>query len=643
MSTYKEKGGDPPPAITLRALLLGALTIAGVFYYLILKVGHGSGTGSYVRSQFPMVAFMPFVLWLFLNVALKRVWPRLALSQAELLTLFAMLWIAGTLPQWGWSDYWIAIMAAPSYMATYENQWAELLLSYLPWNAMPPATPRVIDTFWQGLPQGATPPWDGWAGPLAQWLGASVAMVVFGFCLAVLFQRQWEQGEKLTFPLAQMSVDLTRGFDRRGAPDLFRSALFWVGFGAVFLPLLYNVGTYFTPGLPLVELYTKSYRLLLPEPFAALTLRVLPLVLALSYLCPLDIMGSIIFFALLSTFKLGIVQRVGYTVGSPPMGGGNMLSLESYGAIVFIAGWSVWLARRHLRQVFSQVRRGKANEARRYRLAVAGLALAALYVVGWAWSLGASLPVAAGAFFLMAVSFFVTVKLIAATGFVYLMPSWPNAKGASFVLELMGSSQLSPQSLVAFKMFTSNAFFGNIRLLAWPALPHVLRIFPLRGRVLVLVLLAFVTGFLVAAWASLEMAYDEGGNVYLYDAFNVYDQTAHLLQNPRSGDWGRWFVWLLGLGEAAVLALLRTRLYWFPLHPIGLAFQNTSGTSIYWFSLFLVWLAKLLVLRYGGVRAYRQSKPLFYGLGIGYVVGVILSGAVDTIWFPQAGHRVHDW
>lgn len=645
MRQKKKKDDALSPPITLRALILGALTIAAVFYYLIAQAGHGSGAGSYVRSQFPMVAFIPFVLWLFLNLGLKRLWPSLALRQNELLVIFAMLWIVGALPQWGWSDYWIAILASPAYMATAENQWAELFLSYLPWHALPATSPRVIDAFWLGLPQGAPVPWDGWLGPLIQWLAASMAMVIFGFCLVVLFQRQWMEAEKLTFPLAQMPVDLTRGFDNSGVPDLFRNGSFWIGFALVFLPLLYNIGTYFSPGIPLLELYTKRYLLPLPQPFPALTLRVLPLVLALTYLCPLDILGSLILFNLLAVLKLGAVETTGFTVGYPPMSGGEILSLESYGAMIFIAGWSVYLARRHLQQVWQLVRWGRGDrfEVRRYRLAVGGLILSACYVIGWGWSLGASLPLAAGAFVLMVTSFFVTIKLIAATGFPYLMPHWPNAKGASFVLELIGSSQLSPQNLVAFKMFTSNAFFGNIRLPAWPALPHIMRIFPLSGRVVALVLVAFAVGFLVSAWVSLGIAYEEGGFVYLTLAFNVYDQIAHLLHNPRSAEVGRWLVWFFGFSQASVLALLRARFHWFSLHPIGLAFQNTSGTSIYWFSLFLVWSAKLLLLRYGGVQAYRKGKPLFYGLGIGYVVGVVLSGVVDAIWFPQQGHRVHDW
>lgn len=647
----EDRQDSTPPVITVRALLLGALTIGIVFAYLILEVGAGSGNFSYVLSQFPMVAFAPFVVWLFVNVGVQLVWPRLALRRGELLTLFSMLWIAGALPQWGWSDYWIAITAAPTYMATPENGWEDLFFDVLPWHAFPETTPRVLDAFWLGLSQGASLPWDGWLPAIVHWLAPSVAMVVFGFCLVLLFHRQWVEAERLTFPLAQLPLELTRGFDgTRRVPDLFRSGAFWVGFAIVFLPLLYNIGAYFSPGLPLVEVYSKTYRLVLPEPMPALTIRVLPLVLTLTYLCPLDILGSIVLFSLLAVIKIGAMERVGFDIGGQgqALAAYDILSIESFGAIVFIAGWSVWLARRHLREVWQLARTGDGprSEVWRYRVAIAGLLLSAVFVIGWACNLGASLPVATGGFVLMVLTFFVTIKLIAATGFAYLMPSWPNAKGQIFVTDLIGSSRLGEQDLVAFRLFTSQAFFGNIRLPAWPALPHHLRLFSMArqpGRVTIAVLLAFVVGSVVAVWASLEMAYEKGGATYLMNAANVYDSIAHLLRNPQVADPGRWALWLLGFGEATGLAVLRARFYWFPLHPIGLAFQYTSGTSIYWFSLFLVWIVKLTVLRYGGIQLYRAGKPLFYGLGIGYVVGVVLSGVIDVIWFPHAGHPVHQW
>ena len=84
---------------------------------------------------------MPFVVWLFLNLGLKCLWPAVALSRGELLAIFTMLWVVGVLPQWGWSDYWIAIVTAPSYMATPENQWETLRLPLLPRHVFP--SPRT--------------------------------------------------------------------------------------------------------------------------------------------------------------------------------------------------------------------------------------------------------------------------------------------------------------------------------------------------------------------------------------------------------------------------------------------------------------------------------------------------------------------
>ena len=645
-------GVEARPRITLRGVLLGVLTIAGLFSYLILFVGHTSGSGSYVRSQFPMVAVMPFVLWLFLNTGLKCLWPSGALSRGELLTIFTMLWVVGVLPQWGWSDYWIAIVSAPSYMATPENNWETLLLPFLPWHVLPETSDRVIETFWMGLPQGASIPWDAWYDVIAVWFAASLAMVVFGLCLIIVFQRQWEDAEKLTFPLALMPLDLTRGFDGpRCVPEIFRSHVFWVGFAIVFLPLLYNIGTYFSEGMTTIDLYTKQFPIAMPASFPAIILRVQPLVLAVTYLCPLDILGSLVFFQLLANLKMGLVDRVGFTVGlsGQQMTSGDMIAMESLGAMFFVAGWSVWLARGHLRYVWQLVRwgRGDRGEVKRYRWALAGLIISGAYAIGWGVTLGVGLPLAIGGFALMVLTFFVTVKLIAATGFPYLMTHWPNAKGESFIVDLVGSSRLPVPELVAYKMFTGNAFFGNIRLPVWPAIPHHLRIFSLRRQprwVVAAVLIAFPVGFLVAVWASLEAAYEHGGSVHLLLAFTViYDSTTTLVLNPRLPDLGKWGVWLVGLFEAGGLAYLRGRFHWFPLHPMALAFQQTSGTQIYWFSLFLVWVVKLTLLRYGGVKAYAQGKPFFYGMLIGYVMAVVLSGVVDVIWFPVMGHSVHDW
>ena len=69
--------------ITWRGVLVGALTIVAWFYYLIIFVGINLASSTFVLSQYPMVAVIPFVLWLFLNVLLKSIWPRAFISDSS--------------------------------------------------------------------------------------------------------------------------------------------------------------------------------------------------------------------------------------------------------------------------------------------------------------------------------------------------------------------------------------------------------------------------------------------------------------------------------------------------------------------------------------------------------------------------------
>ena len=55
------------PAITLRGVLIGALTVALAIFYVI-GIARRQGSGSYIHSQYPMAAFLPFVVWLFVNL-----------------------------------------------------------------------------------------------------------------------------------------------------------------------------------------------------------------------------------------------------------------------------------------------------------------------------------------------------------------------------------------------------------------------------------------------------------------------------------------------------------------------------------------------------------------------------------------------
>ncbi len=78
----------------------------------------------------------------------------------------------------------------------------------------------------------------------------------------------------------------------------------------------------------------------------------------------------------------------------------------------------------------------------------------------------------------------------------------------------------------------------------------------------------------------------------------------------------------------------------FPLHPIGFAASTAYPVNRIVLSIFWAWLAKSVILRVGGIGAYRRASHFFLGLMMGYFVGVGVSFVVDFIWFPGDGHSL---
>ena len=67
----------------------------------------------------------------------------------------------------------------------------------------------------------------------------------------------------------------------------------------------------------------------------------------------------------------------------------------------------------------------------------------------------------------------------------------------------------------------------------------------------------------------------------------------------------------------AFLMFMRARFLWWPLHPLGLPFQPFHGA---WTAVGIVWLFKVMILKYGGVRVFQNAKPFFLGLILGQLL-----------------------
>ena len=94
--------------------------------------------------------------------------------------------------------------------------------------------------------------------------------------------------------------------------------------------------------------------------------------------------------------------------------------------------------------------------------------------------------------------------------------------------------------------------------------------------------------------------------------------------------------------ESAKLGKPEDEIGW-PLHPLGLAFQDSNGSEYYAFSMLLTWVAKGLIMRIGGIGMFNRARPFFFGLVVGYVAGIGTGTLVDLLFFPDGGHRIHGW
>ena len=91
-------------------------------------------------------------------------------------------------------------------------------------------------------------------------------------------------------------------------------------------------------------------------------------------------------------------------------------------------------------------------------------------------------------------------------------------------------------------------------------------------------------------------------------------------------NWEGWFYVAVGGGVMVLLMLARHYFLWWPLHPVGFPIATTWVTNQIWMSVFLVWVFKSVVLKYGGPGLYRRIQPFFLGLVLGNV-------AAGGAWF----------
>jgi hypothetical protein len=613
---------------------------------------------------------LPFgvVALFFVVVLANRALRRRRLRRDELLVVFVMVLIAAAVPTWGMVGQLLPIMTGVFYYASQENRWEELLHPHLPdWFA--PRGEETIRYFYEGAPADWKIPWGEWVGPLLAWAGLIAAFYVVSLCLMLLLRRQWVEKEHLIYPLMRLPVEMVEE-GPRGEALFWRNRLMWAGFAVVFAVTTVNALNAYFPVVPLVKL-RGELPIRLEQELVTTRLWLNFSVVGFAYLISAQVAFSLWFFCLLTTWQAPLMRLAGINTGTPEIYCANtpVVSYQAFGGMVVMVGLGLWNAREELGRVVGwrpavgeagAVGRPPPSGAGRpppgEQPAACGTEVAgdrvalALLVAGLAaivaWLARSGLPVGAGIVFVAAalVTFVALTRGIVQGGVpvsrAVLIPQ-------SLTVYLLGTQRIGPAGLTA--LAGSFTWTADIRVFLMPFFAHALKVWhELRTRrrdLLVATGLALVISFVVSVYVTILWAYRYGGlnlSAWLFDGNPrvAFTYASSLIQNPVSTEWWR-FGWLVA-GAAAMYGLTAANALfsWWPFHPLGFAIGPTQPVVDLWFSVFLGWLLKVSLLRYGGYRLYHRLTYVLLGAILGQFVACGVWTSIDAL-VGAKGHMLY--
>ncbi len=639
-------------AATLKPISLKTAVLGLTFACCVAFWGqHASAQLNYnylTFPQMPLCLVIPFLALVLLpNVLIRSIAPRAALTRSELLVIFAMGMIAAMVPDWGMVRYLISLITAPHYFASPENQWEAHFFAYLPEWAVIPNDKGQVSDFFAGRPSGAPIPWRDWVVPLFWWMSALSALLFIGACLVVIFRKQWVEHERLRFPMGEVILrllDTEEGTPGRW-PALFGNRLFLVGFLASLSIMAWNV-IGFWGVLPHIPLPGPVFNVVIDPAFPPVAIRLVPYVLCFAFFVNVEILFSVWFFQVLGILETGLLNRFGVISPATTIVPGGLVSIQFCGGLIMFALIGGWMARDHIRNVVRKSLGRESdlrdeNELFSYRTAVIGLVLGVFFMIAWLHAIGFSLPVALLFLFLLLVFYFGIARVLAEAGLINLdLPINAHA----FTVGMVGSASLSGSTLTGLGL--TNAFARNWRTFTMVGLSHVAwwrdYLGENRGRLFLLVCLAFAAGTAISTGYVIYTGYTEGADnlhINLRNTGNLFfDMVVNWMKNATQISTLEILFLAAGMAISTMLALGRYLFYWWPLNPIGFAIGASGPIRGVVFTLFVAWLVQVILLRIGGVGLYRKAQPLFLGMLVGYVIGVLAAYLVDSTYFPDTPH-----
>lgn len=619
------------PGVTFRAILIGIILIPPNTYFIMANHLRFWSTLPTTMSLIYNVVITLMVL-VSLNFLLKLLVPRFAFRQGELLTIFVMLSLSSAIAGHDMMQTVVPVIPNGFWFATPENEWQQLFWRFLPsWMTLSDLS--VLQDFYDGDTTFYTKKYmTAWWEPILWWtLFLSVVIWVM-ICIDLLIRKQWIERERLTYPIVRLPIEMTHSDGR-----LFKNKYLWTGFAiAGGIDLINGIHAFF-PVFPEIPVRKADLGVYFTEkPWDAMgwtPVYILSFGVGLAFLMPLEMSFSLWFFYL---FWKG--ERIlGRAMGLQVLPGFPYDGPQGVGAYLAIACFALYGGRKHFYSIFmslintfkfreqysssTQDLTPEMRDSTDYRLPIIGLIVGVLFLFIFSGYGGMVV-------WMIALYFLIYYLLALGITRVRAEVGPPThemfvANPRQFILDSFGSRMIPPPSLTMMSLFY--AFNRGYR--AHP-MPHTLEGFKLAEvgnmkawKITIAMMCAVVFGILASFWSYLVVSYDIGANPGLGNG--GYNRLRTWLYYPSETNVPAVAFMGVGFLFTGLLWWLRTRFPAFPFHPTGYAVASSMWTFGWlWFSVFISWTAKNLILRFGGIKLYHRVLPLFLGLILGeFIVG----------------------
>jgi len=645
--------------------VIGAAFIAWFTHWYEVVIFRNVQEQVLVTSLPPIVFFLVFLVVLIWNPTAANFAPGFSLGRGDLVAVVSMWLMAAAVSFSGGIPMLLHVLGTVQGPVTQTPLMERVgFAGFLEWGRF--LSPADAKAYLMGIGRGEEGigldqvPWHLWTGPLLFWLPLFGLVVVMAVSLVTLCHRQWSQHERLGYPLADFTNSLLSSSRGGNLPDVFSNRLFWAGFVAIALVLLTNGLNAWFPLFVKIPLSYSHLDLIANFPFlgnycgreAYSLFRgfFFPFIIAIAVLLPTEISLTCWVGWILMVLGTGVhFLLTAQTLGPTETGVIHFGMYWALAAMMFFVGrsyyWRVIRCALFLRPEGDKTLGGAVLACRIFVVSFAAL-VAAMVVFG--------IPVAAA--LLVASTFSLVVLLVARVTAEIGIPWLVSFGGASTLLPLhfLGNAAASAQGLAVLSVIS----FILGRSMAYSPAAQATTIGqittgttsdkPTRvvGPIVLAVLVAVAVSVVSVLWhnyahgAQGEANFQSGLSSGLSSMAERMDRLASAGEAAPQGIQPAPKFWGYFMGGAAVIFLvagMRLRFPWWPLHPLPFLFLNTWVMSRLYLSFLVGWLIKTALIKLAGGNAYIQAKPFFYGIIAGQLVVAFAWVAVGAIYFLITG------